>query len=108
MNNDYKVLFDEVFNTHTTDEIELDMPLLNILFNELRDKLYSTSKEYIELQRECCKLYDELFKGLNVEQKELLEKIDEINCQIYAEQEKKLFIWGYLIAKELDNEANIK
>ena len=84
------------------------MPVLNTLFNELRDKLYSTSKEYIELQRECCKLYDELFKGLNVEQKELLEKIDEMNCQIYAEQEKKLFIFGYLIAKELDNEANLK
>lgn len=108
MNNDYKVLFDEVFNARTKDEIELDMPLLNILFNELRDKLYTTSKDYIELQRECCKLYDELFKSLNLEQKELLEKIDEMNCQIYAEQEKKLFIFGYLMAKELDNEANIK
>jgi len=104
----YKALFDEVFNTHTEDEIELDKPLLNILFNELRDKLYTTSKEYIELQREVCKLYDELFKSLNIEQKELLEKIDEMNCQIYAEQEKKLFIWGYLIARELDRESGIK
>ena len=108
MNNDYKVLFDEAFNTHTKNEIKRDMPLLNILFNELKDKLYTTSKEYIESQRECCKLYVELFKSLNAEQKELLEKIDEFNCQIYSEQEKKLFIWGYLIAKELDNEANIK
>ena len=108
MNNNYKVLFDEIFNAHTTDEIELDMPILNMLFNELRDKLYTTSKEYIELQKECCKLYDELFKSLNIEQKELLEKIDEMNCQIYAEQEKKLFIWGYLIARELDRESNIK
>lgn len=108
MNNNYKILFDEVFNTHTKDEIELDMPLLNILFNELRDKLYTTSKEYIELQREVCKLYVELFKGLNTEQKELLEKIDEFNCQMYSEQEKKLFFWGFLIAKELDKESGIK
>lgn len=104
----YKALFDEVFNTHTEYEIELDKPLLNILFNELRDKLYTTSKEYINLQKECCNLYNELFKGLNIEQKKLLEKIDEINCQMYSEQEKKLFVFGYLIAKELDNEANIK
>lgn len=104
----YKVLFDEVFNTHAKDEIELDKPLLNILFNELRDKLYTTSKEYINLQKECCNLYIELFKGLNAEQKELLGKIDEMNCQIYAEQEKKLFIWGYLIARELDKESGIK
>ena len=104
----YKVLFDEVFNTRTKDKIELDKPLLNIIFNELRDKLYTTSKEYIELQRECCKLYVELFRGLNTEQKELIGKIDKMNCQIYAEQEKKLFIWGYLIARELDRESGIK
>lgn len=108
MNDNYKALFDKIFNTHTTDEIELNMPLLNMLFDELRDKLYTTSKGYIELQRECCKLYDELMQYLNAEHKKLLHKMDEMNCQIYAEQEKKMFIWGYLIAKELDREANIK
>jgi hypothetical protein len=54
------------------------------------------------------KVLDKLLKILTYEQKEILESYLELVNEFSAEQEKQVFIFGFILANEINNETKIK
>lgn len=106
---DYLKHFDKVFNTQTIKNINLDnMVLLKQLYSLLEEYLSRSNDESSIIRRKSIKLYDELISTLTDEQIELLDKIFDLNNEEMSNEQEQIFIFGYIIAKELDNESNIK
>lgn len=106
---DYLKHFDKIFNTNTLKNINLDnMVLLKELYVLLEEYLSRSNNESSDIRRKSIKLYDELKSTLKDEQIELLDKIFDLNNEEMSNEQEQIFIFGYIIAKELDNESNIK
>lgn len=106
---DYLKHFDKIFNTNTLKNINLDnMVLLKELYVLLEEYLSRTNNESSIIRRKSIKLYDELKSTLKDEQIELLDNIFDLNNEAMSKDQEQIFIFGYIIAKELDNESNIK
>lgn len=107
--NDYLKHFDKIFNTQTLKNIKLDnMVLLKELYVLLEEYLSRSNNESTNIRRKSIKLYDELKSTLTDEQIELLDNIFDLNNEEMSKDLEQIFIFGYIIAKELDNESNIK
>lgn len=107
--NDYFKHFDKIFNTQTLKNIKLDnMVLLKELYVLLEEYLSRSNNESTNIRRKSIKLYDELKSTLTDEQIELLDNIFDLNNEEMSKDLEQIFIFGYIIAKELDNESNIK
>ncbi len=107
--NDYLKHFDKIFNTQTLKNIKLDnMVLLKELYVLLEEYLSRSNNESSNIRRKSIKLYDELKSTLTDEQIELLDNIFDLNNEEMSKEQEQIFIFGYIIAKELDNESNIK
>ena len=107
--NDYLKNFDKIFNTQTLKNIKLDnMVLLKELYVLLEEYLSRSNNESTNIRRKSIKLYDELKSTLTDEQIELLDNIFDLNNEEMSKDLEQIFIFGYIIAKELDNESNIK
>lgn len=106
---DYLKHFDKIFNTKTLKNINMDnMVLLKELYVLLEEYLSRSNNESSDIRRKSIKLYDELKSTLKDEQIELLDKIFDLNNEEMANDQEQIFMFGYIIAKELDNESNIK
>lgn len=106
---DYLKHFDKIFNTQTLKNINLDnMSLLKELYSLLEEYLSRTNNESSDIRLKSIKLYDELKSTLTDKQIELLDKIFDLNNEEMSKDLEQIFIFGYIIAKELDNESNIK
>ena len=101
--------FDSVFNTETIRNIKFDnMKLLKALFNYFDEDIYTPSSKYSTLRHKHIEISDELEKTFTPEQKELFEKYWEIGSEMCAEENEQLFLFGYIIAKELDIEIKLR
>lgn len=106
---DYLKHFDKVFNTQTLKNINLDnMVLLKELYSLLEEYLSRSNNESSDIRRKSIELYDELKSTLTDKQIELLDKIFDLNNEEMSKDLEQIFIFGYIISKELDNESNIK
>lgn len=106
---DYLEHFDKIFKTDTLNHINLDnMVLLKGLYKLLEEYLCKTNKEYNAIRISSSKLYDELQAILTKEQKQLFNEFLDLNNEEMSSIQEQLFIFGYIMAKELDNESNIK
>ena len=106
---DYLKHFDKIFNTQTLKNINLDnMVLLKELYSLLEEYLSRSNNESSDIRRKSIKLYDELESTLTDEQIELLDKIFDLNNEEMSNDQEQIFMFGYIIAKELDNESNVK
>ena len=111
MEDDKKILshFDAIFNTETIKNIKFDnMKLLKVLYEYFEENLYTPSERYSALRKEHIAISDELEKTFTPEQKELFEKYWEVGSLMTAEENEQLFLFGYVIAKELDRETILK
>lgn len=106
---DYLKHFDKIFNTQTLKDINLDnMVLLKELYILLEDYLSRTNNKNSAIRKENIKLYNRLKTTFTKEQKELFDEFIDLNNEEMANDQEQLFIFGYIMAKELDNESNIK
>lgn len=106
---DYLEHFDKVFKTDTLNHINLDnMVLLKGIYRILEDYLCKTNKDYKSIRVKSSKLYDKLQTILSEEQKSIFNEFIDLNNEEMSSIQEQIFIFGYIIAKELDNESNIK
>ena len=99
--------FDKVFNTETRKHIKFDnMRLLKALYEYFEEDIYKPSTKYLELMHKHIEISDELEKTFTQEQKNLFERYWEIGSEMTAEENEQLFLFGYVIAREIDREIN--
>lgn len=100
--------FDTIFNTETIKNIKFDdMKLLKVLYEYFEENLYTPSERYSALRKEHIAISDELEKTFTPDQKELFEKQWEIGSELCAEENEKLFLFGYIIGSELKSEIEM-
>ena len=101
--------FDKIFNTETIKHINYDnMKLLKALYEYLEEDIYTPSAKYLELMHKHVEISDELEKTFTPEQSELFEKYWEIGSEMTTEENQQLFMFGFIMARELDIETKIK
>lgn len=101
--------FDSVFNTETIRNIKFDnMKLLKVLFNYFEEDIYTPSTKYSTLRHKHIEISDELERTFTPDQRELFEKYWEIGNQMCEEENEQLFLFGYIIATQLNIETKIK
>ena len=111
MENSTEILkhFDSIFNTETAKHIKFDnMKLLKALYEYFEEDVYTPSTKYSELRHKHIEISNELEKTLTPSQKELFEKYWEIGSEMTAEENQQLFMFGFIMARELDIETKIK
>lgn len=110
MNEEQKILghFDYIFKTDVRKHIKLNMPLLKYLIAELGSDIHNSSTKYKELIRKQIEIANELCDTLTLKQQELFNKYKEAREQATSLKEEELFCFGYIFAKELEREGNIK
>ena len=98
--------FDSIFNTETLNHIKFDnMKLLKVLYEYFEEEVYTPSTRYSKLRHKHIEISDELEKTFTPEQKQLFERYWQIGSEMTAEENEQLFLFGYVIAKELDRET---
>lgn len=102
------VHFDNIFNTETIKNIKFDnMKLLKTLYDYFEEDIYTPSAKYSKLRHKHIQISDELEETFTQEQKKLFEEYWEIGSEMCVEENKQLFLFGYIIAKELDIETKL-
>lgn len=100
--------FDKVFNTETRKHIKFDnMKLLKTLYEYFEEDVYTPSTKYSELRHKHIDISDELEKTFTPDQKALFEEYWEIGSQMCAEENEQLFMFGFIMARELDRESKL-
>lgn len=111
MENSREILkhFDSIFNTETAKHIKFqDMKLLKALYEYFEEDVYTPSTKYSELMHKHIEISDELEKTFTPKQKQLFERYWEVGSEMTAEENEQLFLFGYIIATQLNTEAKIK
>jgi hypothetical protein len=100
--------FDKLFKTDALKHIDFsNMKLLKILFNYFEEDIYRPSEKYEKLRHRLIDVEEELNDTFTENQKKLFEKYYELSNRLSVEEEQQLFLFGYIIAKELDTEAKV-
>lgn len=99
--------FDNVFSTRVTNHIKLNIPLLKILFKKFEEDLYVSSSKYNELRKQQIKLSNELCSTFNQSQRDTFEEYCQLTNQLGSMEDEQLFLFGFIMAKELDKESKI-
>lgn len=103
--------FDSIFGTDTLKNLK------NINFNEMKflirffeyfeEELYRPSEESNKLRKEQVEIVDKLDETFTKEQQILFDKYWEVSNQIIFEEQQQLFLFGYIVAKEMEKEAQL-
>ena len=103
---EYLKFFDEVFGTDTEKYIDLSkVPLLSKVYDRILDDILKMSKRYQKNWKQSNRVSEKLCKTFTKEQKKLFEKFLEIDSELQIETEEQVFMFGYIMAKELDREC---
>lgn len=99
--------FDDIFETDTLKHIDFgNMKLLKALFNYFEEDLYTPSIKYERLRTK--QIRNKLESTFTQEQQELFEKYLEVTSEMSLEEDEQLFLFGFIIAKKLEQETRIK
>ena len=101
----YLEVFDKIFGTKTNEHLRLNMPMLKIIFENFGEDLYTPNNIQRQILNEEIKIADELENTFTDKQKELFNKYNEFENQITIDIEEQLFMFGFIIASELNNEC---
>ena len=89
--------------------IKLDItqiPLLKCIMDKFGEDLYVMSDENIELSKKKNRIFEELEESLTEDQKQKLEEYWDLDNKINAETDEQIFMYGFIMAQELENEKN--
>jgi len=99
--------FDNVFNTKTEEHIKLNMPMLKFLLRHYIEEFYTPSPKYKNLLVKSNEQIGVSLDALDNQQKKLFENCFDTVYTMLEEQEEQVFLFGYILAKEFDNEGNL-
>ena len=106
--NSYLKLFDNTFYTNIEKKLNIKFfPILHRIFVNIQECLHKQDKEYKENQEKTNKTYEKLNSNLNEKQKEVLKKYDELKNNQSLIIDEQLFMFGFLISKELEKEQEL-
>ena len=107
MNKEEKIVknFDKIMVTNKFNNMnKAKLPLLIIIFEQFREDMFITIKEYEHLQKDKSLLLNKIENNFNDEQKKIFEKYWKIENKIISIVEEEIFLFGYLIKDELEME----
>ena len=99
--------FDDIFETDTINHIKLNMKLLKSIFYHLSELPTLPSVEYKKVLHKQILLADKLISTMTEEQQKLFKKYQTLSNETAALTDEQLFCFGYIFAKELEQEGNI-
>lgn len=97
--------FGEIFEIKNIDIDISKLPLLKYILREFGEDLYIPSEKNEKLKNEKAKLQKEFETILTKEQYEKFIKYWELENKATEELEEQLFMYGFIMAKELDREV---
>lgn len=101
--------FDNIFKTDTGKHINYeDMKLLKELYYYLEERVTTPSKRYNEIRHKRVEMSEYLRRTLTNEQRATFDKYNELGNEMQGEELEQVFMFGYIISKELDIECKIK
>ena len=96
--------FDMIFCSNSQKHLQ-DMPVLMKIFSKLDDSFYIVDDEYQKLRKEKISIESKLLPKLSVEERTLYNELEEVENQMKGQREKQMFIFGYLLARQIDFES---
>lgn len=110
INNDKEIQkhFDSIFNTQTVKDIELNMPFLNKIYDNISEQLSTTNEKYKHLRHQKIQLEDKLYEILTENQLKLYKEICDIDSRMKSIMEHQLWFFGVLTSEEIKFETTQK
>ena len=96
--------FDMIFCSNSQKHLQ-DMPVLMKIFSKLDDSFYIVDDEYEKLRKEKISIESKLLPKLSVEERTLYNNLEEIENKMKGQCEKQMFVFGYLLARQIDFES---
>ena len=99
--------FDNLFSTSVIDHIKLNMTLIKGNVDRLCEIPTKPSPTYKVNMRKQIELSDKICEFLTDEQIEVFEEYKRVRNETNKLTDEQLFCFGYIFAKELEQEGNI-
>ena len=105
MKNEKEILenFDKIIGTNKKIDTS-KFPLLLKIFEQFEGDIFVESQEYKNLKQERQNIQAKISESFSDDQKQLFEEYWDIENKMQSEIEKAIFLFGYLIQDELENE----
>ena len=105
MKNEKEILenFDKIIGTNKKIDTS-KFPLLLKIFEQFEGDIFVESQEYKNLKQERQNIQAKISVSFSDDQKQLFEEYWDIENKMQSEIEKAIFLFGYLIQDELENE----
>ncbi len=103
--------FDNIFETDTTKDVDLyfnNITMIQNVYKMFEEDFVRTDQEYDKLRTKSIQVSDILDKTFTEAEQTLFEKYWEIEMQMGALENEKMFYFGYIMAKTLDQGIKIK
>ena len=101
--------FDSIFGTNTANHIDFNnLELLKTLYDYFEEDIFTPNAEYKNVRHKKNLLSDKFRQTLTKEQQEMYEEQNELANEMHGLELEQIFMFGYIIAKELDNECKNK
>lgn len=103
--------FDNIFETDTTKDVDLyfnNITMIQNVYEMFEEYFVRTDQEYDKLRRNSIQVSDILEKTFTEAQQTLFEKYWELEMQMSALENEKMFYFGYLMSKVLDQGIKVK
>lgn len=103
--------FDNIFETDTTKDINLyfnNITMIQNVYEMFEEDFVRTDQEYDKLRTKSIQVSDILDKTFTEAEQTLFEKYWELEMQMGALENEKMFYFGYIMAKTLDQGIKIK
>ena len=98
--------FDNIFRTETEKHINFnDMKLLKVLYDYFEEDIFTPNDEYKNVRHKKVELSNELRGTLTKEQQDIYDRQNELGNELHGIEIEQIFMFGYIIAKELDIEC---
>ena len=96
--------FDMIFCSNSQKHLQ-DMPVLMKVFNKLDDSFYIVDDEYERLRKQKISIESKLLQKLSADEMTLYNKLEEFENHMKGQREKQMFLFGYLLARQIDFES---
>lgn len=107
MKNEKEIIenFDKIIGTNKSQKKDTSkFPLLLKIFEQFEGDMFVETQEYKELKQERQNIENRINSNFSNEQKQLFEEYWDTQNKMQSEIEKQIFLFGYLIRDELENE----